>query len=159
MRTCSDCGQTKALTEFSQNKGAPWYHRRCKPCRARRTWERQHPGKNYDERAMPGEVTKSPTQPQPRIPPRPTARGETTPLSQPRSRIPPRPTSRTCTDCGETKLIEEYVRIVASHGWYGRCRACRARRARERYAADPEERERQKARVRRNLAKRRAEAR
>ena len=44
-----------------------------------------------------------------------------------------------------------FVRIRQSRdGYYGRCHDCRARRARERYQADPIERERQKARVQRN---------
>ena len=70
------------------------------------------------------------------------------------TRIPKRPATRTCSDCGETKPIEDYTRIMASHGWYGRCRVCRARRARERYWASEIEREKQKARVRRNRKKR-----
>ena len=43
---------------------------------------------------------------------------------------------RTCTDCGETKpeTAEYFLPIKAcKRGWYGRCRACRNRRARERY--------------------------
>jgi hypothetical protein len=64
-------------------------------------------------------------------------------------------TSRTCTECGQTKAITEFVRIRACvNGWYGRCRLCRAQRARERYQSDPEERERQKDRVRRNRRRR-----
>ena len=66
------------------------------------------------------------------------------------------PAERTCTDCGKHKPIAEFVRIKACKaGWYGRCRACRARRARERYRANPQEREVQKARVRRNRQRRR----
>ena len=61
---------------------------------------------------------------------------------------------RICTDCGQTKPVDAFVRIRAcQEGWYGRCRACRARRARERYQSDTQERERQKARVKRNRAK------
>src|SRR5215471_20626528 len=98
VRTCSDCGLTKPLADFTKpNRGMPWYHRRRKPCRARYLWEKAHPGQRYEER--------------------PT-------MANPGSRIPPRPVTRTCSDCGETKPIEDYVRIVASHGWYGRCRAC-----------------------------------
>ena len=53
---------------------------------------------------------------------------------------------RTCTDCGEAKAVDAFVPIRAcKDGWYGRCRACRARRARERYQSDPIEREIQKA--------------
>jgi DNA-binding XRE family transcriptional regulator len=40
---------------------------------------------------------------------------------------------RTCVDCGLTKHLDEYTRIRACvAGWYGRCRACRARREWER---------------------------
>jgi hypothetical protein len=52
------------------------------------------------------------------------------------------PTRRICSDCGEAKDLADFTRIKACvEGWYGRCRACRAKRARERYWADPEERE------------------
>src|SRR5215469_1831767 len=65
----------------------------------------------------------------------------------------PAPATRTCTDRGAIKAIAEFTPIAACRsGWYGRCRKCRARRGRERYWADPAEREAQKARVRRNKA-------
>ena len=67
---------------------------------------------------------------------------------------------RTCTDCSLVKATAEFTPIKAcKQGWYGRCRDCRAKRARERYQADPLERELQKARVRRNRERRRAAAR
>src|SRR5712691_8299553 len=66
------------------------------------------------------------------------------------------PTQRTCTDCGEIKPIAAFIRIRGCiNGWYGRCRACRARRSRERYQSDPQERERQKDHVRRTRLRRR----
>ena len=66
---------------------------------------------------------------------------------------------RTCTDCGAVKANAEFTPIKAcKQGWYGRCRDCRARRAREQYQANPLERERQKARVRRNRERRRSAA-
>jgi Phage integrase family len=49
VRRCSDCGQNKRLTEFTQNKGTPWYHRRCKACRARRAWEQNHPSERCED--------------------------------------------------------------------------------------------------------------
>jgi hypothetical protein len=61
-----------------------------------------------------------------------------------------KPTTRTCTDCKLTKLLTEYTPIAHKQGWYGRCRVCRARRARERYQSDPVWREKQKARAARN---------
>jgi hypothetical protein len=52
---------------------------------------------------------------------------------------------RVCTDCGLSKAVAEFTPIKAcKQGWYGRCRACRAKRARERYQSDPIERETQK---------------
>jgi hypothetical protein len=65
------------------------------------------------------------------------------------------PSERTCADCGETKGLEMFQRIKATkNGFYGRCRACRAKRARQRYWADPKEREAQVQRVRRNRLRR-----
>ncbi len=65
-------------------------------------------------------------------------------------------TEQACTDCGQTKPIEAFVPIRGTEtGHYARCRDGCARRARERYWADSDERERQKARVRRNRAQRR----
>jgi hypothetical protein len=55
----------------------------------------------------------------------------------------PKPTTRTCTDCKLTKPLTEYTSIAHKQGWYGRCRVCRARRARERYWSDPVWREKQ----------------
>jgi transcriptional regulator with XRE-family HTH domain len=66
-------------------------------------------------------------------------------------------TERVCTDCGLTKPLDAFTPIRASMtGRYGRCRACRARQARERYQFDPNERAIQKERVRRNRLKRAA---
>src|SRR5262249_36769526 len=50
------------------------------------------------------------------------------------------------------------LQYALSGRWYGRCHACRARRARERYWADPAEREAQKARVRCSRQRRKAAA-
>ena len=36
MRTCTDCGTTKPIADFTPIKGTPWTHTRCKPCRAAR---------------------------------------------------------------------------------------------------------------------------
>src|SRR5215467_2672216 len=55
-------------------------------------------------------------------------------------RTPPAPPKldRACTDCGLTLPLRAFVRIRSRpHGYYGRCRACRARRARERYQNGP----------------------
>jgi hypothetical protein len=67
---------------------------------------------------------------------------------------------RTCTDCSETKPLAGFLPIRGQRAGvvYGVCRTCRNELARERYRADSEERERQKARARRNAANRRAAA-
>ena len=61
----------------------------------------------------------------------------------------------TCTACGYTKPVTAFVAIKQSRGaYYGRCRACRAKVARERYRADPQERATQIQRAQRNRRKR-----
>jgi DNA-binding XRE family transcriptional regulator len=62
-------------------------------------------------------------------------------------------TDRQCTDCMKLKPRSAFVPIAGTHRVYGRCRVCRARRARERYQTDPQERMRQMERVRRNRTK------
>ncbi len=92
----------------------------------------------------PGALLSSPSEPEIRPP-------------KPATKVTRRsPTERTCTDCGKTKPIEEFVPIRAcKQGWYGRCRVCRAKRARERYQTDPQARERDKLRVRRTRERKR----
>ena len=133
MRICTDCGGTKPIAEFVPIKNTrAGFYGPCRPCRTRRAWETRHPGQSYNEYLVAKAAAES----------GPTAN--------------PPPTSRTCTDCKLTKAIAEFLPIKACRqGWYGRCRVCRARRARERYQADPTEREKQKARVRRNALRRR----
>jgi len=66
-----------------------------------------------------------------------------------------KPRERTCRDCGVTMPISEFTPIKAcKSGRDVRCRDCRARRARERYRADPVAREKQKARLARNRTRR-----
>ena len=36
MRTCTDCGQTKPLADYTPIKGTPWTHTPCEPCRGAR---------------------------------------------------------------------------------------------------------------------------
>ena len=58
---------------------------------------------------------------------------------------------RRCEHCGLAKRPDEFVRIKACReGWYGRCRVCRNRRARERYHSTPEIRTAEIARASRN---------
>src|SRR5215472_13947199 len=113
------------------------YYGPCRACRARLAWQRNHPGRRYEDRP----VRHADRQPQ-------------------QSEAKPIPSVRTCTECGLVKALGEFMPIAACRsGWYGRCRVCRAKRARERYWADPDERERQKARVRRNGQRRKARSR
>jgi hypothetical protein len=66
---------------------------------------------------------------------------------------------RTYVDCGLDKPLDQHTRIVAcAEGWYGRCRVCRNRRARERYHSSREIRAAEIARANRNAKRRRAEA-
>jgi DNA-binding XRE family transcriptional regulator len=57
-------------------------------------------------------------------------------------------TDRQCTDCMKLKPRSAFVPIAGTHRVYGRCRVCRARRARERYWADARFREAERARAR-----------
>jgi len=36
VRTCTDCGKTKPLSDYTAIKGTPYTYGRCKPCRAAR---------------------------------------------------------------------------------------------------------------------------
>jgi ribosome-binding protein aMBF1 (putative translation factor) len=66
---------------------------------------------------------------------------------------------RACVDCGLLKSRDDFVRIrECVDGYYGRCRVCRNRRARERYHSSPEIRAAEIARSSRNGARRRVEA-
>jgi hypothetical protein len=49
VRTCTDCGETKSVEAFTPIRGTPRYYGRCNACRARRAWERAHPGLRYAE--------------------------------------------------------------------------------------------------------------
>ena len=94
------------------------------------------------------------------VPPeRLTSAVDAAPIAREPKRAQRPPSERRCKDCGLVKPIAAYVPIKQSRtGVYGRCRVCRARRARERYQSDPAEREAQKARVRRNDLERAAAA-
>jgi hypothetical protein len=62
---------------------------------------------------------------------------------------------RTCTDCGETKLLDAFRKIKRrKSAVYGRCRACRNRLARERYHSSAAIRRAEIARAWRNKLKR-----
>ena len=57
---------------------------------------------------------------------------------------------RTCTDCTQTRPLEQFLPIRGTSYVYGRCRACRNARARERYHSTPEARAAEVARAWRN---------
>jgi hypothetical protein len=142
LRTCVDCGLDKPLDQYTRIVACleGWYGR-CRACRARREWERNNPGQQYDdylERKATGQREPS----EPALP----------------------PGMRTRKDCGQVKLLKtEFTPIKACReGWYGRCHECRNRRARERYHSSPEIRASDSARASKNgklqRARRRAEA-
>lgn len=69
-----------------------------------------------------------------------------------------RPDSRRCTDCALTKPLDGFIRFVASRtGYYGACRVCCNRRARERYHSAPAVRQAEIERAKRNNRRRAAE--
>jgi hypothetical protein len=135
VRICTECGRTKDVAEFTPIAlSKSGYYGRCRACRARLAWERNHPSRRYEGRPR----RQADRQPQ---------QFEARPIRS----------ERTCTECGLVKVVAEFTPITGrTAGWYGRCRVCRGKRARERYWADPDERERQKARVQRNRQQRRA---
>jgi Resolvase, N terminal domain len=165
MRTCTECGKSKQLDGFTSIRGTPYFHGRCKVCRAARA-------RGY----KPPPARKS----QPPAGMRACKRcGDTKPLEEfvpvhgtrhrracfvcrgvnlaPIAPLPPRRVfERTCVDCGDTKPIDAYVRIKATvNGFYGGCRDCRAKRSRERYHANPGVRANDIRRAQRNRALRR----
>jgi transcriptional regulator with XRE-family HTH domain len=64
-------------------------------------------------------------------------------------------TFRRCKSCGALRPLRGFQARKGTPRVYPRCRACRARCARERYHADPQERAAQARRVQRNRLKRR----
>lgn len=156
MPACTDCGQFKATSAFTPIKGTSHFHRQCKPCRAARA-RGDRPAWKLPLMPPPGFrfcaacLTVRPLEEF--LPATGNAKHLRSSCFQCRKHATQ--TTRTCTECRRTMSITEFVRIRACfNGWYGRCRACRARRARERYQSDPVERERQKDRVRRNRRRR-----
>jgi hypothetical protein len=156
MPVCTECGQIKATSAFTAIKGTPYFHKRCKPCRAARA-RGNKPARVLRLQPPPGFrfcAACQTTRPLEEFLPA-TGNGKHLRSSCFKCRTHAAPTSRTCTECGQGKPVTEFVRIRACvNGWYGRCRACRAQRARERYQSDRDERERQKDRVRRNRRQR-----
>jgi DNA-binding XRE family transcriptional regulator len=58
--------------------------------------------------------------------------------------------AQVCSDCGLSKPLDCFTRIRACReGFYGRCKGCRAARARERYRTDAKFRAREQERARR----------
>lgn len=185
VRTCSDCGVTKPLTDFSANKGTPWTHSRCKPCRALRTLAAKYPHESLEalrqrqqrfreaqvHRRSMGRTCKACGQYKPaseftslknkrylRTKCRDcrAAAAKAGYLPRPKVLRAP-PAERTCTQCGLTKPIVEFVHICRTRtGYYGKCRTCRNAAARARYRSSPEIRAADIARSRRNKLARRS---
>jgi hypothetical protein len=132
VRICTDCGGTKPVTEFVPiRKTKTGFYGPCRPCITRRAWETRHPGRSYEEHL----AEKSAIDGSPKGKPKGLPIVGAIDASPKQKAIP---TSRTCTDCKLTRPISEFQPIKACKlGWYGRCRACRARRARERYHSSP----------------------
>src|SRR5262245_15501711 len=108
-RTCTDCGRTKPLTDYTAIKGTRYSHTRCKPCRAARA-----------RGILP-----------PYSPPTVESVMRTRAKRGPKPKFPPG--VRICTECGRMKEVAEFAPIASSRsGYHGRCRACRARLAWER---------------------------
>ncbi len=67
---------------------------------------------------------------------------------------------QTCTGCGETKPLDAFLPIESCRAsYYGRCRVCRNRRARQRYHSSAAARAAEIARSLRNKRRRAAERR
>ena len=115
MRTCIGCGESKPLEAFTGNRGTPWRHRRCKPCRAFRALAARHP--NEDAEAL---------------------RLRQLQRKQPRPADVPR--CRTCKRCGEIKPIEMFTPLDGNRYWRTECKACRAAREKARYLRAPKPR-------------------
>jgi DNA-binding XRE family transcriptional regulator len=65
--------------------------------------------------------------------------------------------TRRCTECHQVKPLTGFVHIAGTpSAYYGRCRECRNRRARERYRSSPSVRAAEIARSRRNQVRRRS---
>jgi hypothetical protein len=51
VRICTECGWTKEVAQFTPIAlSKSGYYSRCRACRARLAWERNHPGRRYEER-------------------------------------------------------------------------------------------------------------
>jgi transcriptional regulator with XRE-family HTH domain len=67
-------------------------------------------------------------------------------------------TFKRCKNCGALRPVRAFPALRGTPYVYLQCRVCRARRARERYHADPQERATQIRRAQRNRLKRRQAA-
>jgi hypothetical protein len=140
MRTCTDCGRTKSITDFTRNRGTPWTHSRCKPRRARRAREgkwAQLPEAERRERELRYlQRTAGPRRP-------PDLGNVIT--------VPPKSDVKRCIGCGQVKLLADFTPIRSRPGQhYPRCKLCRNDKARARYYSSPEIRAAQIARSWRN---------
>ena len=124
MRTCTDCLELKPIEAFTPIKGTPYYHGRCRPCRAARA------------RAEAAARTPDPAKLE-RLRRRRAAR-----LAPPGTKV--------CRECGETKPESAFLPVKGTPYLYLKCRVCRAKRAKERYYKSPEIHEAEVARARKN---------
>jgi hypothetical protein len=130
MRTCTDCGQTKPLVDFTPTRGTWWTHSRCKPCRAARARASQPPraAKPYVPPGVRICTACGLVKPLDEFTPTngamcrkkickscraaaAKARYHYQPLSRPKRQLA---TERTCTECGVMKPIDSYTRIKST---------------------------------------------
>jgi hypothetical protein len=135
MRTCTDCGETKLLEAFTPIRGTRWTHTRCKPCsaaRARKPHVIREPAGGYEPSTSALALLR-------RVRAAQRAQG-----------------ILTCTTCGETKPLDRLVKIKqAREAYYGQCKACRAKKAQERYYRSPDAHAAEVTRARKNARARR----
>jgi hypothetical protein len=140
-KTCKSCGERRPLAEFPGCQSCRDGHKgTCKACKAtRQRVRRQDPAMREMARIQHRRWRAA----------NPDKRREQNRRYQeahPKRvwEAPPEATSKVCSRCGETKLLSEFT-----SGRCCVCKACTAARSRQRYATDPEYREREKERSRR----------
>jgi len=120
---CVECQQQKEAGDFTRIKGTPYFHRRCKSCRASRARVARADQRRRESRAL--------------------KHGK-----QQLAVHNERTDARVCPECGEMKSLAGFLRISGTRWFYRRCRTCRNARIRARYHGDARLVEAERARVR-----------
>jgi hypothetical protein len=121
--TCAECQQQKEPSDFTQIKGTPYFHRKCKTCRAHRARLERAARRQRESHRF--ELTR-----------------QNTPVHNERADV------RVCPECGDTKPLAAFLRITGTRWFYRRCRTCRNARIRTRYRGDVRLVEAERARAR-----------